>query len=280
MDPKEKLLNYVDSRNLSETTRARYLNAMRRIGNTSVGIKSIYSTDELRSILAQLRREKCRASALRFYYYFLKTWQERVQEQAWPLKKADLPEKESELEQPLFETEEINGMIGMVKESRSVEKTNVTLLAISTTYGVRRIELCELTQNPTRIGEETIHIKTAKKGRIRTHLLPAQIRPWVTSLEPNLDESQMTYRFKKIEKACGLNHQGLYGWHSIRRRLATYLEDIGAGREDIFKFMRWERPKDIMDTYVVRSKSEVERKLAEVDRRIFKVHPFLEAWRE
>jgi hypothetical protein len=43
--------------------------------------------------------------------------------------------------------------------------------------------------------------------------------------------------------------------------------------------MRWSRQKDILDDYTIMDVGEVKADLEKVDRKIFEVHPFLDAWK-
>jgi len=148
-------------------------------------------------------------------------------------------------------------------------------------YGARRIELAELGEGSINLDQKVIRVETRKRGEPRTHILPDEILPYLRpkGLEP-IDEGDMSEAFIRIEESLGFEHQKGFGWHSIRRRLATWLDDHNVSEKSIHIFMRWGRRKTILDRYIVRTTVETEKKKVEVDREIFKLHPFLPTWRE
>jgi len=66
--------------------------------------------------------------------------------------------------------------------------------------------------------------------------------------------------------------------NSIRRRLATWFDDHDVSEKNVDSFMRWKRRKTTRARYVVRTPVETEKVQAEVDRKMFKLHPFLSSW--
>lgn len=276
------LEDYLAVRRVSSTT-TRYLQAFRRVSREAPElIQSIRDPpmEMIRGYLASLERDGKGASTIRFYYFFLKSLTERVMRGNWPYKKWEAPPGAEEFTRPILNEEQIRGMIVQMKGCPDLAIR--TRFAVSTIYGARRVELGDLGKGKGDISLEsgTIRIKTRKHGDVRTHLIPNEIKPHLfpDSLEP-LSPSAMSDLFKRIEENyCGLNHKNGYGWHSIRRRLATWFDDHDVSREDIYRFMRWKRRREILDVYIVRTETETAKKLAEVDQRIFKVHPFLSAW--
>lgn len=243
---------------------------------------------DIRAHLANLERHGHGPSSLRFHYFFLKTLTENVMRGKWPLDKKDAPPEPplEELSRPILSVRRIRTMIGRVKRFASEVKMKFsddmvrTRFAVSTIYGARRVELGDLGDESISLDTGTIRIKTRKRGVIRTHLLPDEI---ISHLHPDelepLSKWQASDLFNYIEVGCGFEHDGGYGWHSIRRRLATWFDDHGVSEPDIYRFMRWKRRRTILDRYIVRTEVETDRHLAKVDRMIFEVHPFLSAWR-
>jgi integrase len=235
--------------------------------------------EDIRAYLADLKKRGHGASSLRLHYFFLKTLTENVMRGNWPLDKRDAP-PEPELEEyrrPILSEERINTMIEKMRKSPYIMAR--TRFAVSTIYGARRVELGDLVAENINLETMTIRIRTRKHGIIRTHLIPNEMKPYISpeELEP-MSEWQMSELFKRIEAHCGLKHEPNFGWHSIRRRLATWLDDHGISEPDIYRFMRWKRRRTILDRYIVRTEAETDRRLAEVDKAIFAVHPFLRAW--
>lgn len=237
--------------------------------------------EDIRARLADLSRYGHGRSSLRFHYFFLKTLTENVMRGKWPLTKRDVPPEPApeEYHRPILSEERINTMIRRVKLFPN--RGAITRFAVSTTYGARRVELGDQNRDTINLETGTIRIKTRKHGIIRTHIIPDAIksRLFPDELEP-LNEWKMSKLYKQIEAGCGFEHEVGYGWHSIRRRLATWFDDHGISEPDIYKFMRWKRRRTILNRYIVRTEVETDRRLTEVDQMIFEIHPFLASWRE
>jgi len=86
----------------------------------------------------------------------------------------------------------------------------------------------------------------------------------------------MTRVFQSIVSKVGLEVNRGYGWHSIRRALATelLLRDVSA--VNILRFMRWSDTsvKSEFGMLAIYAKREQDK----IDKSIFEVHPFLSAW--
>jgi len=86
----------------------------------------------------------------------------------------------------------------------------------------------------------------------------------------------MTRVFQRIMSKVGLQVVRGYGWHSIRRALATelVLRDISA--LNILRFMRWSDAgvKGEFGMLAIYARREQDK----IDKSVFKVHPFLSAW--
>jgi len=276
---KKALEDYLAVR-CTDTTKVTYLQRFNRILAISPSlVQNIQQPSgiEVMAVLAELKRQGFEPATLRSYHYFLKSLCKRCMRGNWPLGAQDIPPLPAEQRQPTMATELIMRMVERMKDCPDLAAR--TRFAISTTYGARRIELGDLDKNTIDLERGVIRIKTRKHGDIRTHIIPNEIKPhlYPDKLVP-LDAWQMSELFKRIEEYCGFKHYANFGWHSIRRRLATWLDDRDVSESDIFKFMRWKRRRTILDTYIVRTAMETDKKLAEVDQRIFKIHPFLPIW--
>ena len=67
-----------------------------------------------------------------------------------------------------------------------------------------------------------------------------------------------------------------YGWHAIRRALVTELVKADVSLLNILRFMRWSEGSvrnEFSMVAIYAHKDQVS-----IDRSVFKVHPFLEAW--
>jgi hypothetical protein len=263
-----------------ESTKREYLQVFDKIAREDpqvlVGIESPASQG-IDAYLADLKRRGYGESLVRFRYFFLKTLCENVMRGAWPMRSKDIPPEPEIFRQPVLELPHIQDMI--LKMRVCSDSAALTRFAIATIYGPRRVELMQLDDRSISSDLGKIQIKTRKHGDIRTHLIPNEIKPYLTpsSLMP-LSEWKLSELFKRIEWFCGYRHVGWFGWHSIRRRLITYFDDIDVAENKIFTFMRWKRRKTILDRYKVRKPEETIRKLTDVDSMIFKVHPLLAWW--
>jgi hypothetical protein len=121
-------------------------------------------------------------------------------------------------------------------------------------------------------------VVTVKGGPVTTHLVPDEIRPYLFGYK----RSGVTYMsrvFRRITKKVGITLPGKnYGWHAIRRALATELVCTGVSLLNLLRFMRWSDASlkgefGMLAIYAKRNQEEI-------DRSIFEVHPFLPIWRK
>jgi len=109
-------------------------------------------------------------------------------------------------------------------------------------------------------------------------VVPGEIKPYLAGYERS-DVRYMSRIFQRIIKKVNINlSSGSYGWHAIRRGLATELLYRDVSLINIVRFMRWSdgNVKGGFGMLVIYGKRNQE----EVDRSVFKVHPFLQMWSE
>ena len=173
--------------------------------------------------------------------------------------------------QPTIRLDEMPRLITAIKESGDPNERGT--LALSTVYGIRRIEIKRGSRNDLNYDDKTITIHTAKKGRMRTHLIPNAILNHLSGFDfiPRSDQGYANLFWGMIKKAR-LDLPKGYGFHSIRRALYTGL----TGKVDFLfrhEFLRWRiRGIDIGMIYDQNTP-------AQIDQIVFKKHPFLRAWR-
>lgn len=82
--------------------------------------------------------------------------------------------------------------------------------------------------------------------------------------------------FHRMAAKAGINTGAGYGWHSIRRSLATELVLAEASALNVLRFMRWAEPsiQPELGMLAIYVKQDQER----IDEEIFKIHPFLPYW--
>ena len=181
---------------------------------------------------------------------------------------------DSEISRPAFSKGEITQVIQM-RDRLTPEEAEY--FAISTTYGLRRIELAQVSSSDL---NSHIPVYTAKGGHSVKQLIPDEIKPYLGHIQ--LTNPRLLSRlFHSICDKAEIEISNDYGWHSIRRALTTELVLAEVSALNVMRFMRWSetsvrRTFGMLPIYAVKNQEMQER----VDREIFKVHPFLPFWRE
>jgi len=109
-------------------------------------------------------------------------------------------------------------------------------------------------------------------------VVPDEIKPYLAGYERNRVR-YMSFVFQRIIKKLSITlTSGNYGWHAIRRGLATELLYRDVSLINVVRFMRWSdgTVKGEFGMLTIYGKRNQE----EVDRSVFKVHPFLPIWSE
>lgn len=216
------------------------------------------------SFLASLR-EDWKPSSVRQAYYVLRRFLDAVGEEV------DLPRlkfEEGEIERRVIPREAVEKMV------ESAEGELRAYLALSTTWGFRRVELAEITTESFQDGK--IVVKSAKGGELRVHKIPEGLE-WLAEhpFEPK-PLSTLSALFKRALLKAGFpleDYRG-YGWHSIRSALVTGLVQAGLDPVTIFKFMGWKGGRTRLALPIIYTRMEGE----EIDERVYKSHPFLPLW--
>jgi len=166
--------------------------------------------------------------------------------------------------------DDMHTLITSTKEAGDFNEKGI--LALSSTYGVRKIELLRANKNDLNIVNRTILIRTAKGGRERVHLVPDAVFNYIAGYDflPR-SEGSLRNMFWSMVKRAGLTLDKGYGFHSIRRALYTGL----SGQVDYFyrhEFMRWYDRQLSLDAIYEQMPP------AKIDALVFKAHPFLPFW--
>ena len=180
------------------------------------------------------------------------------------------PKGKGALRKPMLSSEDVRRIIQYVKEEGT--KAERAYFALSTVYGLRRIELSRISSSD--IDGDYISVFTAKGGELRQHLLAPEIAEYVISYDfKPRSLPWLSTLFQLVAEKSGVGHKPGYGFHSIRRCLITELSKSGLQPIYVVKFLRWSTGQgfDMMMQY-----SQVDE---EADRRVFEVHPFLPEWR-
>ncbi|MBA7669018.1 hypothetical protein ES703_77143 [subsurface metagenome] len=123
--------------------------------------------------------------------------------------------------------------------------------------------------------EHHLIVDTAKGGSRTTHLIPPQIAPYLGCFK-HYEADSLTHMFHRIARKCGLDTGAGYGWHSLRRSLATELIMSEASALNVLRFMRWSdaSTRGEFGMLTIYAKKDQGR----IDNDIFSIHPFLSYW--
>jgi len=160
----------------------------------------------------------------------------------------------------------IGSMITQGKQGL-LSDTELCYLALATTYGLRRVEMTRL--KPSSFSGDHLIVDTALRGRKTIHLIPPQIVPYLGSFK-HYEADSLTHMLHRMARKCGLDSGAGYGWHSIRRALATELIVSGVSMLNMVRFMRWS------DASLKGKFGMLDQEW--IDEHIFKLHPFLSYW--
>lgn len=204
----------------------------------------------------------------------------------WPFKKEDKPVAEDEPFAPAFRPDEILQLIAAREELSPQENF---YLALATTYGPRREEIGRVRGRDIR--DNTLVIRTVKRGQQRQHLIPEEIAPFISGWRPReRTAGAISHRFQKIMLKSGLGKRPGWGFHCIRRTLLTLLV-TNLAKNDYppswaAEYMRWSK-KSVGAIFLGSSMAGIyahpevlSTDPFELDRVVFSIHPFLKAYTE
>lgn len=179
---------------------------------------------------------------------------------------------------PVLSLETLQQIISTIKEHGTLQQK--ALLCVSTTFGTRNSELCEISQKDIRQEDNNyyIFINTKKGGFPRWHLIPQDLKTYITeySFIP-VSRLEGSLIFKHICQLSNFTSGEGFGWHAIRRALIRELYMQGFSEYELNIFFRYGSAK----TSMINRYSRMERddpKLFEIDKKIFEKHPFVKLW--
>ena len=240
------------------------------------GLKEKYTRAHVTAFLVHLRKRGLLQSTINKYLKAIRLlaeiqhWGEGPQGTDFP--KLSLKRiSDDEIRRTILSKESIGSVITLGK--KLLNANELCLLALATTYGLRRVEMARLTTDSFVDGKVTID--TAKGGAKTTHLIPAETAEYLTDFRP-YKPNTLTEIFQRIARKTGLKTGAGYGWHSIRRSLITELILADASSLNVMRFMRWNEAsiKEAHGMLVIYAKRDQDR----IDKAIFKMHPFLPYW--
>jgi len=233
------------------------------------GYNESYTRADLTLYLGHLRRRNLAQSTIDKN---LKAIKLLSQIQGWDFPKLSLRKVSADdIRRPTLEKKDVGATILMGKSL--LTPAELCYLALSTTYGLRRIEMARLC--PSDFNSDTVTIHTAKGGSKTEHLIPKEIAPYLVAFKPYQADS-LTHMFHRIAVATGLNSSGGFGWHSIRRALTTELILADASALNVIRFLRWADASARGEFGMLAIYAQHDQ--AKIDESIFKIHPFLPFW--
>lgn len=261
---------------MDEVTVGQYVNRVRHFLE-KVGVKESYSKIDILNYIRSLRENGYKETYVLFNYHVLKSFFDCL-EIPFPIKRlarqvTDPPSR------PKLTYEDVAILITEGKEK--CNDYELAFLALSTVYGLRRVELAQLTSNDINLKKKRLVVRTRKRGEMREHLIPKEIVPILKNYDfsESLSPSTLSKYFHDICSKCGVVVEKGYGWHSIRRRLVIELLNAGLLPRDIHQFMRWKRAKGTIGTIMPEIMIPyTEKDTKSLDTKIFESHPFLEYW--
>jgi hypothetical protein len=235
------------------------------------GAKGSYGRTDVVKFVAELRQKRMKQSSINAR---LKALRLLCEIQDWPggFPRLAMPKvKDSEVNRPFFTVDEVVHIIGRAREVCS--ERELAFLAAASVYGLRREEIGTL-----EVCDSHVKVNTAKDGEVSFQVIPDGIKGYIKGYRGCKDVRYMTRVFRRIMSKVGLQLDRGYGWHSIRRALATELAVGGVSALNIVRFMRWSdiSLKREFGLVVIYARCEQDK----IDRSIFEVHPFLSVWSE
>jgi len=233
------------------------------------GIKDLYDRADVVKFIAELRQEGMKQSSINAR---LKALRLLCQIQNWDggFPRLAMPKvMDSEVSRPVFTADEVVHIIRRPKEVCS--ERELAFLAAASVYGLRREEIGTL-----EVYDGHVKVHTAKGGEVTCQIIPDVVKGYMRGYRECKDVRYMTRVFQRIMRKVGLEVNRGYGWHSIRRGLATELLIRDVSALNILRFMRWSDAsvKSEFGMLAIYDRREQDK----IDRSIFEVHPFLSAW--
>lgn len=181
-----------------------------------------------------------------------------------------------------FSADDIKQMIDAAKQGfpnmrdereDNLKGISVALVALSTTYGLRRIEMADLDSDVLNLKTKRLRVFTKHGSRLREHIIPGEIIEYLKGYRPLYSEFKLSQILHDIEKASGLPERYGTGWHSIRRSVVNALVNTGLDKLYIYSFLRWKLSMSfgMLGTYFTVPDEKV-------DEVVLQSHPYLKFW--
>lgn len=234
-------------------------------------------------------RRHCKPGTLKFNFGVVK----RVFDAngvPWPFSKGEGPSISERDESRLALGEDV--ILAMIRASASMTDRHRAFLAVSTTYGIRRVEIGEIGDEDFEWESRLIYVETQKGGRQRYHLIPDEIFPHLRAYRwRRISPASVSSVFAELKAATGLVGPSGKGaaWHAIRHTITQVLMRGGLNSVDAHNFMRWKTStRDMAERYASPTtvihldgkRVEAGASDVDLDKRAFSILPWLAIWKE
>lgn len=150
---------------------------------------------------------------------------------------------------PALAREVVERMVAAARAS-SLPGWHVALLALSTTYGMRAVELARV--GDVHVDQEgaRLYVRTAKHGQVRWCHLPPEIAPYMLAAWPRGSTTSANKAYARLwAEAFDTTRPKGVAWHSVRRSLHRDLEAAGVSEADRARFGRWRGTRSMANLY-------------------------------
>ncbi len=262
-----------------------------RYANNFLDYAEALDKETVNKYIAKLRKQKRSPGTMNFAFRVIRRLFV-VNDLEWPFRRGEAPLiTQRDEHKPALDPELIKEMIITARDGK-LSSEECCFFALSTTYGLRREEMVNLTPGDINLANKTIFISTIKHGRQRYHLIPEEILPYLQEHDFNQEYSlvKMSQMFWGVVNGAGLQalNSNRLGWHSIRRSLLSLLHRSGLDPFTVHNFMRWKGGVETSLAIDARYHAtsfvglDGEKPIAleaEGDIEVFESHPFISLWR-
>lgn len=235
-----------------------------RIYVGKVGREKALTPEGMREFLDKEEAEGKSSNTLRLHYFALKSALESFDVDLSEIPAPDVDE--AEVKRPRFSAEEVGKLI---KSARNLGGVYSKAMVFSSVYGLRRLEIARHRRGDVDYKEQTLLVRTAKKGKPRKHFVPEELLPSMADIRMPTIDTLSKRTFPKIADGAGVDCTRR-SWHAIRRALVSDLLKNGCPNDKVITFLRW-KTGSMLDTYHLVDPSE--------DLKVFEFHPYLEVWK-
>ena len=204
----------------------------------------------------------------------------RVSGKPFEINRKEISPKGVKKIQEKLSVDEVNKIIHTVKKDFGI--IEIGYIAVSTIFGSRRAEIYDLSSDNIDIDNKRIKIYIHKEvSEERNHIIPDEIFQYIKDLKEGLEKvktkphiTALNHLFDFICEKSDIQLRPHLGFHSVRRSLITELRQKHVDDRFINHFVGWKGIDEGMVGLYTQYDTPI------IDKEVFIVHPFLEAWRE